>query len=117
MYAAAIDEVRDLSNPAFVDTIEERADLVDDQGEIFASMVTDLRALPHPEGEQGGWIDRWLDDWETHLGDRARWAAELHEGHDGPFVETARDNNQISETIDNFAEVNEMPSCATLGDV
>ena len=34
-----------------------------------------------------------------------------------PSSRPPRDNNQISETIDNFAEVNDMESCATLGDV
>jgi hypothetical protein len=115
--AAAVEEVTDLGNPAFVETPEERADLVDAQGLVFAAMVDDLRVLPRPAGEQGGWVGEWLDDWETHLGDRARWAERLHDGESPPFVETARDNNQISEAIDNFAEVNEMESCATLGDV
>ncbi len=115
--AVAVEEVRELGNPAFVDTPEERADLVDRQGAVFAGMVDELDDLPRPDGEQGGWIEAWLADWEIHLDDRAAWAARLHAGDDPPFVETARGNDQISEAIDRFAEVNEMPSCATLGDV
>lgn len=115
--AAAMDEVVALGNPAFVATIEARADLVDRQNEIFVAMVDDLRAVRRPDAEEGAWVAAWLDDWDTHIADRARWAETLHGGEDPPFVETPRGGDQISETIDGFAEVNEMPSCATLGDV
>lgn len=113
----ARDAVADLGNPAFVDSIAERADLVDRQDERLVAMVADLRTLPRPAGEQGAWVTEWLDDWETHIADRQRWAAALHEGDDPPFVETARRGEQISKAIDYFAEINEMASCATLGDV
>ena len=39
------------------------------------------------------------------------------QGDDGPFTETARGGEQLSKVIDNFAEVNDMPSCATTHDV
>ena len=80
-------------------------------------MVVDLRALDRPEGEEGTWVAEWLDDWDTHIADRQAWADQLHEGDDGPFVETARQGEQISKGIDYFAETNDMPSCATAGDV
>ena len=93
------------------------ADLVDRQDEVFVALVADLRALPRPSGEQGEWVAEWLDDWDTHIGDRQRWAGLLHDGEDPPFVETAKGNDQVSEAVDGFAEANDMPSCATLNDV
>jgi hypothetical protein len=115
--AAAVAEVATFGNPAFVDSIEERADLVDRETAVFDAMVTELRALPRPAGEQGEWVAVWLDDWDVHIEDRRRWAERLHDGEDPPFVETARGNDQISRVVDEFAEVNQMASCATLGDV
>ena len=59
----------------------------------------------------------WLVDWEQHVADRQAWADGLRLGDDGPFTETARGGEQMSKVIDNFAEVNDMPSCATTHDV
>jgi hypothetical protein len=115
--AAAMARVESFGSAAAVDSIEERADLVDQQDEVFIVMVDELRTLPIPAGEQGGWVRAWLDDWETHIGDRRAWAATLHGGEDPPFVETAKGNDQVSEAVDSFAEVNDMPSCATFNDV
>ncbi len=115
--AAAMAEVESFGNATAVESIEERADLVDRQDEVFTAMVAELRRLPRPDGEQGEWVAAWLDDWETHIGDREAWAARLHDGEDPPFVETARGSDRVSEGVDGFAEVNEMPSCATFNDV
>jgi hypothetical protein len=38
-------------------------------------------------------------------------------GYDHVFIETARGNEHVSNVIDNFADVNDMDSCATPGDV
>jgi len=80
-------------------------------------MVDDLDELVRPDGEQGTWIATWIEDWRTHIEDRQRWADRVRAGDDGPFVERVRGNDQVSSVVDNFAEVNEMESCATLGDV
>ncbi len=115
--AEAVTAVEALGSAAAVDSIEERADLVDAQDDILRDLVVDLRALPRPTGEPGAWVAEWLDDWDVHIGDRERWAARLHEGSDPPFVETAKGNDQVSEAVDYFAETNEMPSCMTYNDV
>jgi hypothetical protein len=115
--AATMAEVESFGNAAAVDSIEARADLVDRQDVAFRAMLAELRALPRPAGEQGEWVAEWLGDWDTHVADREAWAAVLHTGEDPPFVETPKGSDQVSEAIDAFAEVNEMPSCATLGDV
>lgn len=112
-----------LGSPIEVETLEERAQLTLDGVDVLEAMLVELRTLPAPVGTgadgapEAEWVDRWLDDWEVHLGDRRRWAEQLHEGEDVPFTETARNNKQISRTIDNFAEVNAMESCKTTGDV
>ena len=115
--AAAMAEVETFGSAAAVDTIEERAELVERQDEVFTAMLADLRQLPRPEGEQGEWVTEWLDDWDTHVRDREAWAATLRTGEDPPFEETAKGNNRVSEAVDEFARANEMPSCATFNDV
>lgn len=109
--------VATFGNGAEVETMEERAVLVERQDGEFLAMIDELRRLPRPDGEEGEWVAEWLDDWETHVGDRQDWAERLHAGEDPPFVETPKGGDQVSEAIDQFAETNEMPSCATLGDV
>jgi glycosidase len=114
--AVATLEERDLLHPS-PESPEDRADIVDASNAVLAAMVLDLRGLPRPAGEEGEWVGLWLSDWDQHLADRQNWADGLREGHDGPFTETARAGNQISKVIDNFADVNDMPSCTTTHDV
>ena len=59
----------------------------------------------------------WLADWRTHLADRDRYVAALESGSTEPAQFTARGGRSITTTIDHFAEVNSMPSCATPLDV
>jgi len=115
--ADAMAEVESFGSAAAVETIEERADLVDRQDRVFHRMLDALRALPMPAGESGGWVEEWLGDWDTHVDDREAWAARLHRGEDPPFVESVKGTDQVSEAVDGFADVNEMPSCATFNDV
>lgn len=115
--AATADRIADLGLPTAVETPAERAALVEAENDLLRSMLADLRALERPSGEEGGWVAEWLDDWDVHVGDRQRWADDLQQGDDHPFVETARNGEQISKGIDYFAETNDMPSCATAGDV
>ena len=114
--AVATLEDRDLLHPS-PETLEERADIVDASNAVLASMVLDVGGLPRPAGEEGEWVGLWLADWDQHLADRQAWADGLRAGDDGPFTETARAGEQLSKVIDNFAEVNDMPSCATTHDV
>ena len=60
----------------------------------------------------------WLDDWETYIGDRERYADALAEGDEAELLVTARaTGGQITETIDHFAEINNMEDCAVPLDV
>ena len=95
----------------------ERADLVDNENAILRAMLDELDDLDRPGGEEGEWVALWLDDWRTHIDDRQAWADGLRVGDDRPFTETDRAGEQISKVVDNFAEVNDMDSCVTTGDV
>ena len=115
--AATVARIDALGLPTEVESPQERADMVDQENVLLRAMVVDLEALPRPGGEQGEWVATWLVDWRTHIADRQAWADDLQQGDDHVFIETARGNEHVSKVIDNFADVNEMVSCATPGDV
>jgi hypothetical protein len=115
--AATAEAVEALGLPTEVDTPLERAEMVDEENRLLRAMVDDLGTLDRPAGEQGEWVTSWLADWRIHIEDRQAWADDLRVGDDHFFVETDRGGEQVSNVIDNFAEVNEMESCATPGDV
>jgi hypothetical protein len=114
--AVATLERRDLLHP-HPDTPNDRAETTDAANAVLGAMVVELRGIEAPPGEEGEWVAAWLVDWEQHIADRQEWADGLRLGDDGPFTESDRGGEQLSKVIDNFAEVNDMPSCATTHDV
>lgn len=115
--AATAADIEALGLPTEVETPVERADMVDEENRLLGAMVDDLAALERPAGEQGEWVALWLDDWRLHIDDRQDWADDLRAGDDHLFVESDRAGEQVSKVVDNFAEVNDMESCVTTGDV
>ena len=115
--AATEARIEALGLPTEVDSPLERAEMIDEENVYLTDMVSDLEALARPAGEQGEWVDTWLVDWRSHIADRQAWSDDLRAGDDHVFIETARGNEHVSNVIDNFADVNEMQSCATPGDV
>ena len=96
---------------------QARADVVDQANELLHTMVKDLRAGAPSGGDDGRIVRAWLADWDTYIGDRAAWAADTRAGEDVRFFETSKGGGPISELIDQFATINDMPSCATTDDL
>lgn len=95
----------------------DRADVIDETTARLQKMLDDLRAKV-PADADAKWINRWLDDWELHIADRADFAKRLREGgRKEEFLETVKYGTQISKSLDNYATINKMESCATPGDV
>jgi hypothetical protein len=96
-----------------------RAQAVDAANDELAEMLEQLDAIAPParDGEDGRMISEWLDDWRTYLADRADYAQRLAEDPDARMLVTEKDSRQISEPIDYFSRVNDMPNCGTAGDV
>jgi hypothetical protein len=115
--SATLDSIHALGLPTAVSSMLDRANMVDTENDDLRQMIDDLAALDRPSGDEGSWVSQWLDDWRTHIQDRQDWADDLRAGDDHPFRETVRHGSQVSKTIDNFADVNDMKSCATAGDV
>lgn len=116
--AEAVDRLDALPRALEATTPEERATTVAQANAVLTAMVGDLRAIaPDDQDRDSRITGRWLDDWETHLADRAAYVEDLQAGSEAPPVFTARGGRSITATIDNFAKVNAMASCTTPLDI
>jgi hypothetical protein len=112
--AEAVGRIDELPAADESPTPEDRAEVVEEANGILEEMVADLRRLAPTEGTDGRITDLWLDDWEVFLGDRDAYAAELATGNaDAELLVSAREGGggQITETIDHFAQINDMEDC------
>jgi hypothetical protein len=100
-------------------TAADRADVVDRGTAILTGMVGELRAAVPPPEPTRQRLNAWLDDWDTYLRDRRDYTARLHVDRLAKFylTQSERDRRQITNSLDNFAKVNTMASCATPEDV
>lgn len=96
-----------------------RADVVEAANRELAVMLDRLEAVaPSPDdGEDGRMINEWLADWRTFLDDRERYVEALASDPDARLLVTEKESRQITEPIDYLSEVNDMPACATPGDL
>lgn len=116
--AAAIEDIAELPPAESTEDPTERADVIDTANASLSTMVMQLSGLaPADPPEAAEAITEWLGDWRTHLGDRQRYADALRVDPEARFTETPKGTKQISRAIDSYAQVNDMPSCATPGDV
>lgn len=104
--------------PAFeAETAADRAGMIDRADEELEAMLVQLRAAAPTTERDGRMVDEWLDDWAVYLGDRADYAARLREDEGARFYVSEKNEDQITEPIDRFAEVNRMGACATPQDL
>lgn len=96
-----------------------RADVVAAADRSLATMLDRLDALAPSttSGSDAAKVTEWLGDWRTYLGDRQSYASRLAQDPGARMLVTEKDSRQISEPIDYFAKVNDMPNCATPGDL
>lgn len=100
-------------------TPQERAPTVAEANGILTEMVADLRAIAPTDGTDARVTALWLSDWDDYIGDREDYAEALADGEEAELLVTARaeSGTQITETIDHFAEINNMEDCAVPLDV
>jgi len=105
-----------------VDSPPERGDLLDEGTDELEVMVTRLEGLEPPgDPDEAVAVARWLDDYRTFIQDRREYADAQRdpssERYDRPFAVTDRGGFQIDVLLDDFAGINDMPSCETPDDV
>ncbi len=94
-----------------------RAELVDQGTIVIRGMIADLRALEVDNDEEQGWVDAWLDDYDTYADDRDSFAVRLRAGDDRAPTFTVRGVEGVPTLVTGFAKVNDMSSCEVPGDV
>jgi hypothetical protein len=96
-----------------------RAAVVDQATDTLTAMVAELRATVPPAQPSRDRLNAWLGDWDTYLRDRRDYTARLRADFYAKFYvsQSERDRRQINGSLDNFAKVNAMASCATPEDV
>lgn len=101
-----------------LDTLEERARVLDEATDELEDLVADLEAVTAPtEADEARAVERWIIDWHEYLDNRRAYADRFRAGLDEPFRVTDRDGEQIDTAIDGFAHINFMDSCRTPEDV
>jgi hypothetical protein len=113
---ATLDQVTKLP-PAFRSkTAADRAAVLTRANTEFDGMLAQLDAVV-PGGDDGTLTKEWLADWRTYLGNREDYATRLRTDPAARLLVTAKKGGQITEYLDAFAGDNNMPACATPGDV
>jgi hypothetical protein len=92
-----------------------RAEVLADANAELVRMLDELEDLV-PTGDDGVVVRRWLADWHTYLGDRESFADELRTDPEARLYVTAKQGNQITEYLDQFAKDNGIPACSTPAD-
>ena len=96
-----------------------RADVLAVANERVALMIDDLEASAPTTGDDGERLRGWFGDWRTYLEDREAYERALRTdpGAKMTVSENAVLSDGVDKTIEVFADVNDMPDCATPGDV
>ena len=113
---AAREQIDDLGLVQEVRTPEERGANVAEANEILTGMVDELQSFAPTTDHDAPLLEAWFADWATYLQDREEYAADLLAGNENAeLLVTARaeGGGQITVTLDHFAEINDMPDCAS----
>ncbi len=107
-----------LPNAADITSADERADVLDDANVLVTDMVDAIEADAPTTGDAGKSVAGWIEDWRTYLANREDYADRLRQD---PGAQLLLDESPLGDSVDKpievFADVNDMPDCATPGDV
>lgn len=95
----------------------QRADLVERATDLLEGQLDELVAVQPPSERDRSLVADFERYWRMVIDDRRRYIETLRQGVDEPYTETAVDNAPVSNTINDFATVNEIRACASPGDV
>ncbi len=96
----------------------ERAGVLDQANAYVADLIDSLKTNKiSGSARDGHLVELWLADWDLYLSNRRDYAAILHQNLDKAFAVSLRNGTPITERLDGFADINNMVSCETPGDV
>ena len=110
--------LKTLPNAADIHTAADRADVLDQATAKVAAMVKATEADAPRRGGDAKSLQGWFKDWHAYLGDRRDFARRLRKDPKAQFyVSESALKDTVDTTIETFSDVNDMPDCATPGDV
>lgn len=114
---ALLADLADLPNGSFIDDPVERADVLDQATDRVEAMVEEIES-DAPGGDDARSITGWLADWRTYVENRRDYARRLRVDPEARFLlDQSLGGDSVDKPIEIFADVNDMPTCATPGDV
>ena len=116
--AAALADVEAMPGASEAADERDRAEQVRVSTDRFEAMVVELGRLEAVEADDQVIMDGWLGDWRVLLEDRRRYAREVVENPEIPFLLTdVAANERLDRRLTRVANTNSMPSCVTPTDV
>lgn len=111
-------DLRTLPNAATTASASARADVLDRANERVAAFVAAVEADAPRRGGDATSVNGWLADWRRYLADRRDFARRLRRDPKAQLrLSLSPLKDGVDQTIEVFADVNDMASCATPGDV
>ena len=111
-------DLKRLPNAADATSAAARADVLDRANARVTRFVDAVAAdAPQSDGDAKS-VDGWIADWRRYVADREDFARRLRSNPDARlYVSKSKLGDTVDRTIEVFADVNDMPDCATPGDV
>ncbi len=109
--AAAQARIEQLPPAATATSPQERAEVLDDANDVVAALVADLHEIDPVVAADRQYVDQWMADWDSYLQSRREYARVLASGRDERFAVQAENGHPITQRMDGFADLNDMPSC------
>ncbi len=99
-------------------TATARAVVVDRATTILDRLIDHIQNTSPRSGKNAVRMRGWTRDWRTYLRDRRRYTERLRRDPRARFLlDVNPAGDSVDRVIKNFADINDMPSCATPGDV
>lgn len=111
-------DLRTLPNAAATNNAAARADVLDRANTRVAAFVRAVEADAPRRGDDVKSVRGWLADWRRYLADRGDFSRRLRRDPKAQLrLSQSPLKDGVDQTIEVFADVNDMASCATPGDV
>jgi hypothetical protein len=110
--------IKNLPNASTSKSADDRADLNDQGTAALEPMVAGLEALPSPgRASDRTVVNGYLEDWRVYLQDRRNFSDALRKDPKAKPLFTETHGGWDTDAIDAMANANDIPDCATPGDM
>lgn len=115
---ALLDDLGLLPNASVIDDADARADVLDEANDLVEAMVDAIEADAPTAGDDAISVRGWIADWRAYVANRRDYADRLRQDPEARLLlDASLGGDSVDKPIEIFADVNDMPTCATPGDV